>query len=193
MAVAQRSGRSWAEPRHRAGALKRAARAWHAAFCLLRTKTKGSAIMVTRLILFLLVALGGAGLTLQAVWNARLRASTTSPVLTAMISVLVTLLSLALVWASGATERGALPAFNALPTWAWVGGVFAAVYLVVSLIALPKLGAAVVFSLVIAGQMVAALIVDSTGVFEAVQIPLSLSRGLGAILLLLGVILIQMQ
>ncbi len=73
--------------------------------------------MVTRLILFLLVALGGAGLTLQAVWNARLRASTTSPVLTALVSVLVTLLSLALVWASRATERGALPAFTALPRY----------------------------------------------------------------------------
>jgi transporter family-2 protein len=72
--------------------------------------------MATRLILFLLVALGGAGLTLQAVWNARLCASTTSPVLTALISVFVTLL--ALVWASGATERGALPAFTALPGWA---------------------------------------------------------------------------
>jgi hypothetical protein len=58
----------------------------------------------------LLVALGGAGLTLQGVWNARLRASTTSSVLTSIISVLVTLLALALVWASGATERGALPA-----------------------------------------------------------------------------------
>jgi transporter family-2 protein len=160
---------------------------------MLRVKTKGSAIMVTRLILVLLVALGGAGLTLQAVWNARLRTSTTSPVLTALISVLVTLLSLTLVWASGATERGSLPALNALPTWAWFGGVFAAVYLVVSLIALPKLGAAVVFSLVIAGQMGAALIVDSTGAFEAAQIPMSLSRGLGAALLLLGVILIQTQ
>ena len=149
--------------------------------------------MVTRLILFLLVALGGAGLTLQAVWNARLRASTTSPVLTALVSVLVTLLSLALVWASRATERGALPAFTALPRWAWFGGVFAAVYLVVSLIALPKLGAAAVFSLVIAGQMIAALVVDSTGVFEAVQIPFSLPRGVGALLLLLGVVLIQTQ
>ena len=147
--------------------------------------------MVTRLILLLLVALGGAGLTLQAVWNARLRASTTSPVLTSIISVLVTLLALALVWASGATERGALPAFTTLPSWAWFGGVFAALYLVVSLIALPRLGAATVFSLVIAGQMIAALVVDSTGVFEAVQIPFSLPRGVGALLLLLGVILLQ--
>ncbi|HJZ46726.1 MAG TPA: DMT family transporter [Roseiflexaceae bacterium] len=162
-------------------------------FCVLRVKMKGISIMVTRLILFLLVALGGAGLTLQAAWNARLRTSTTSPVLTAMISVLVTLLSLALVWASGATERGSLPPFNSLPNWAWFGGVFAAFYLVASLIAIPKLGAAVVFSLVIAGQMFAALILDSTGAFEVVQIPISLSRGLGTALLLLGVILIQTQ
>ena len=66
--------------------------------------------MVTRPSLLLLVALGGAGLTLQAVWNAQLRASTTSSVLTSTISVLVMLLALALVWASDATERGARPA-----------------------------------------------------------------------------------
>src|SRR4051812_29061333 len=59
------------------------------------------------------------------------------------------------------------------------------------LIALPKLGAAAVFSLVIAGQLIAALVVDSTGVFAAVQIPFSLPRGVGALLLLLGAILIQ--
>jgi transporter family-2 protein len=61
--------------------------------------------MVTRLILCLLVALGGAGLTIQAAWNARLRRSTSSPVLTAILSVLVTLVSLALVWALSAIVR----------------------------------------------------------------------------------------
>jgi transporter family-2 protein len=147
----------------------------------------------TRLVLFLLVALGGAGLTIQVAWNARLRTSTASPVLTAIISVFVTLLSLALLWASGATNRGSIPAFNALPKWAWFGGVFAAYYLVASLIAIPKLGAAVVFSLVIAGQMVAALILDSTGAFGVAQIPLSTSRVLGTAVLLIGVILIQKQ
>ncbi|MEG3956388.1 DMT family transporter [Microcoleus sp. herbarium2] len=149
--------------------------------------------MFTRLILFLLVAIGGAGLTIQMAWNARLRSSTGSPVLTTMISVFVTLLSLALVWASGATNRGSIPAFNSLPQWAWLGGVFAAYYLVASLIAIPKLGVAVVFSLVIAGQMVAALVLDSTGAFGVTQISLSVSRVLGTALLLIGVILIQKQ
>lgn len=148
-------------------------------------------IMITRLVLFLLVALGGVGLSLQMAWNVRLRASTGSAVLTTIISVVVTLLSLALVWVSGATERGTIPAFNSLPKWAWFGGVFAAYYLVASLVAIPKLGVAVVFALVIAGQMVSALILDATGAFGGVQIALTLPRVLGTALLLIGVILIQ--
>ncbi len=147
--------------------------------------------MFTRLILFLLVALGGAGLTMQMAANSRLRASVGSPVLTIIISVVVTLVSLILVWASGVTPRGSIPTFSSLPKWAWAGGLFAGYYLVASLIAIPKLGAAPVFSLVIAGQMIAALILDSTGAFGVPLVSLSSSRILGAVLLLAGVVLIQ--
>ena len=149
--------------------------------------------MFTRLFFFLLVAIGGAGLTVQMAWNARLRTATGSPILTTLISVFISLLSVALVWASGATNRGSVPAFNSLPKWAWFGGVFAAYYLVASLIAIPKLGAAAVFSLVIAGQMIGALILDSSGAFGVAQIPITASRVLGTVLLLIGVILIQKQ
>jgi transporter family-2 protein len=147
--------------------------------------------MLTRAFLFILVALGGVSLTLQMAWNARLRTGTGSPVLTTMISICVTLVSLVLVWTSGLTSRGTLPAFNSLPKWAWFGGVFAAYYLVASLIAIPKLGTAAVFSLVIAGQMIGALILDSTGAFGVPQLSLTLPRVVGIVLLLLGVVLIQ--
>src|SRR5881394_2096060 len=147
--------------------------------------------MFTRLLLFLLVAIGGAGLTLQMAWNARLRIGTGSPILTTIVSICVSLLSLVLVWVSGVAARGSLPTFNSLPRWAWFGGVFAAYYLVASLVAIPKLGTAPVFSLVIAGQMVGALILDSTGAFGVPQLSLTLSRVLGTALLLAGVLLIQ--
>jgi len=147
--------------------------------------------MLTRLLFFLLVALGGAGLTIQMAWNARLRTATGSPILTTIISILVSLLSLALAWLSGVADRGSVPAFNSVPKWAWFGGVFAVYYLVASLIAIPKLGAAAVFSLVIAGQVIAALILDSTGAFGVARISLTASRVLGTAFLLIGVILIQ--
>jgi transporter family-2 protein len=147
--------------------------------------------MFNRLVLILMVALGGAGLAMQMAWNARLRTATNSPVLTTIISVVVTLVSLVLVWASGATNRGTIPDLQSLPKWAWFGGVFAAYYLVAALIGIPKLGVAAVFSLVIAGQMVGALALDSTGAFGMAQISLSPARVLGTILLLAGVILMQ--
>src|SRR5258708_30735909 len=118
--------------------------------------------MFTRFVLFLLVALGGAGLAFQMVWNARLRTSTGSPVLATILSVFVTLLSLALVWASGATNRGSIPAFNSLPKWAWFGGAFAAYYLLASPIRIPELCAAAGFFFVVSRQVASALILAST-------------------------------
>jgi transporter family-2 protein len=147
--------------------------------------------MLTRFVLFLFVALAGTGLTMQTAWNARLRIAAGSAVLTTMISVSVTLLSLTLWWVSGATGRGSVPAFNSVPKWAWFGGVIGAYYLVASLIAIPKLGAAAVFSLVIAGQMIGALVLDSMGAFGVTQISLSTSRVVGTALLLIGAVLIQ--
>lgn len=144
-----------------------------------------------RTLLYLFVALGGAGLTVQAVWNARLRTATGSPILTVLISVFITFVCVLLTWLSGATGRGTVPAFGSIPKWAWFGGIFAGYYLLSSLIAVPRLGAAAVFSLVIAGQLSAAVILDATGAFGVPQIPLGPSRIVGVVLLLAGVALMQ--
>src|SRR5262245_53010707 len=132
--------------------------------------------MLARLGLFLLVALGGVCLALQMAWNARLRTATGSAVLTTIISVSITLVLLASMWASGTTTRGSISGARSLPLWAWCGGVCAAYYLVASLLAIPKLGTAAVFSLVIAGQMIAAIILDWTGAFGVPHVALSASR-----------------
>jgi bacterial/archaeal transporter family-2 protein len=148
--------------------------------------------MHSRAFLFLMVVLGGVGLALQMASNARLRVSTDSPVLTTIISVTVTLVCLTIVWALGGTaNRGTVPHLAALPWWAWIGGVFAAFYLVASLVAIPRLGVAVVFSLVISGQMLAALLLDHTGAFGLPQISANTTRLVGAAMLVFGAVLIQ--
>jgi bacterial/archaeal transporter family-2 protein len=148
--------------------------------------------MLSRTLIFLMVALGGVGLALQMAFNSRLRVSTGSPVLTTLISVAVTLACLTIVWAAGgAANRGSIPSFVSLPWWAWIGGAFAAYYLLASLIAIPHLGVAVVFALVISGQMLAALLLDHTGAFGLPQITASTTRLVGAVMLVLGAVLIQ--
>src|SRR5205814_9704595 len=138
--------------------------------------------MLTRLIFLVLVAFGGAALAFQAAWNARLKLATGSAVLTTIISIIVTLISLVLLWATGATSRGSIPAFSSLPKWAWLGGVCAGYYLIASLMALPKLGAAAVFSLVIPRQLIAALILDSTDASRVSKIALTIIQALGVAL-----------
>ena len=61
------------------------------------------------------------------------------------------------------------------------------------MIAVPRVGAAVTFAAVIAGQLIGALILDGLGWLDVAQVPLYPWRLLGAILLLVGVILIQQK
>lgn len=142
-------------------------------------------------ILLILIALAGAGLTFQIAWNARLREAAQSPILAVIVSLVMSLLAASAVWLTGIFPRGSLPRFGSVPLWSWCGGLFATFYLVVTLLALPRYGAAIVVALVVAGQMAAGLYLDGTGAFGVQTSPLTLSRIAGALLIIGGVMLIQ--
>ena len=59
------------------------------------------------------------------------------------------------------------------------------------IVLLPSLGATTLIALVVAGQMAAAITLDHFGAFGLVQHPISISRLVGAALLIAGVILIK--
>ena len=143
---------------------------------------------------FVLIAatlLGGIVVALQAAWNARMRAAVGNPVLGALISVAVTFLILSLLTASGLLGRGKLSDVRTAPWWAWGGGFAGAYFLVITLVALPRIGAALVVACLVVGQMATALLLDTMGWFEVPQIGLTPTRLLGATLLVLGVVLLR--
>jgi len=78
-----------------------------------------------------------------------------------------------------------------VPTWAWFGGLLGATYVAATTVLGPKLGAASFLALTLAGQMVAALLVDHFGVIGFPQSPLTPTRLLGTALLVVGVLLIM--
>jgi len=138
-----------------------------------------------------LVILGGLGLTLQAAVNARLRVGVSSPALSALISFLVGAVALLALTLSGALGRGRLTDLGSLPWWAWVGGLFGAFYVCTAVVAVPRIGTALVIGCAVLGQLVAALTLDTFGWFGVPRIALSAPRLLGAVLLLAGVLLMQ--
>ena len=140
-----------------------------------------------------LAFLAGLGVALQASVNLELRMRLGQPVLAALISFMVGTAALALLWV--ATSRGAarplgLSAANA-PWWAWIGGLFGAYFVWSAIIATQRLGPALFFGLVVAGQLVASTVIEHFGWFGVPRHPISLVRVGGAVLLMAGLALMR--
>ena len=142
------------------------------------------------LIAFLLV-LGGVGLTLQSAVNARLREAVGSPVLGALISFFVGSIPLALAVSVGLFGKGRLPGIGEQPWWIWIGGLFGAFYVTLAIVGVPRVGTAVVIACAVFGQLAAALVLDSFGWLGVPRAPLNVWRVLGAVLVFVGVLLVQ--
>jgi transporter family-2 protein len=137
-----------------------------------------------------MAAMVGAGITIQVGMNATVRMTIGSPILAAIVNFVVGLTALVLLAvASGA--RVVPGSVAAVPAWAWFGGLLGATYVAATTVLGPKLGAASFLALTLAGQMVAALLVDHYGVIGFPQSPLTPTRLLGTALLVVGVLLIM--
>ena len=78
-----------------------------------------------------------------------------------------------------------------VPAYAWMGGVLGAFYVTAIILAFPKIGPALTFGLVVAGQMVMAMLLDHFNVLVAQQHDINIWRVLGVLLIVMGVIIIR--
>jgi len=138
----------------------------------------------------LLAVLVGAGLTVQVGMNSTVRTVIGSPVLATIVNFAIGLVALTVVaLASGA--RVVPGSTAAVPAWAWLGGLLGAIYVAATTVLGPRLGAAALLALTLAGQMAAALVVDHLGAIGFPQNPVTPARLLGTALLVAGVLLIM--
>jgi len=138
----------------------------------------------------LLVLLAGGMIALQAPTNVMLSKAGGSPVFAALISFAVGTASLLTVWLASGHRPGLAP-FGALPWYAWIGGVYGAIYVGIAAYAAPRLGLATLITVGIAGQIVMALWLDHVGAFGLARQPVSAARVLGALLVVAGVVLVR--
>jgi transporter family-2 protein len=140
---------------------------------------------------FLLLAiLTGAILPVQAGVNSQLRGVLGHPVLAAAISFLVGTIALA---AYSALARIPLVpgSLGRMHWWHWSGGLIGAFYVACAIVLVPRLGAATLVAAVVAGQMLASLLLDHYGLVGYPKHSMDLWRVAGAVLVMAGVFLIQ--
>ena len=143
------------------------------------------------LTLFLLALVAGAGLPLQAGFNAALAREAGRAEWAALVNFAVGTVALA-AWL--AASRAAMPSLAALgraPWWGWAGGLLGAFYVSAVTFSAPRLGVAVTLGLTVAGMMGASIALDAVGGLGLAVRPITGARVLGAALLVAGVYLVR--
>ena len=96
--------------------------------------------------------------------------------------------------AVAAALREPLPPLRAVQhsDWlSWSGGLFGAIYIAIAIFLIPRLGAATVIALIVAGQMGGSLVFDHFGLFGVPVREINFFRVLGAACIILGVVIIR--
>ena len=139
---------------------------------------------------FLLAFLTGMAVSVQSGVNSQLRQALGNPVLAATISFGSGFL--ALVCFQGMVQGGlpTLATVKSIDWWKWTGGLLGAIYVTTVIITIPRIGAASLVSLSVAGQLVAAIVLDHYGLLGFSQHPANPWRLLGAMLIMAGVLLV---
>ena len=141
--------------------------------------------------LFLIALLAGAMMPTQAATNHRMATVLESPILAALISFIVGTVALFAYTVLSGESISNLSLAKSAPLVAWVGGLLGAFFVAAAVTLVPRLGVAMTFSLIIAGQMIMTLIIDHFGLLGVPVKEVSFARIAGILLITGGVILIR--
>jgi transporter family-2 protein len=143
-------------------------------------------------LLLLPVALAaGMAAPTQFAINTQLRQVVGGPVLAAALSFLV---GTVVLFATTALVRRSVPELGPIasaPWWMWTGGLLGASFVCASIVLTPRLGAATTVGLFLTGQVIGSIAIDHFGLLGVPVQPASLTRIGGAVLIVIGVAIVQ--
>lgn len=140
----------------------------------------------------LLGVLAGAFVAIQAPVNAQLARGLGMPVAAAAISFLVGAVVLGTIAFLAARTQGVAVDWRAPAPWLFIaGGCLGAFYVTSSVLLIPRIGTAALMAFLVAGQLLAGMLVDRAGYLGVAVREISMGRIAGAMLLLAGALMIR--
>ncbi len=144
-----------------------------------------------KLLWLVIVFICGALLPFQAGLNARLGKSIDSPTYASLFSFIVGALTVA-IYLQFTKETVTWAGLKSASISSWLGGgVTGAIFITASMLALPRIGMAMTFGLIVAGQVIVSVLLDHFDILVAEQHSFNLWRLLGIILIIGGVLIVR--
>jgi bacterial/archaeal transporter family-2 protein len=143
-------------------------------------------------ILWILLAIfAGVMIPVQTSFNTALSKSLGSPFLSSLVVFIVAAIAVIITIAVTKTGLPGIETMQSAPWWSWFGGILGGAYIVILIFLTPKLGVGTVTGLVVAGQIIAAVIIDHFGLLNFPVHELSIYRIAGVLMMIGGVILVR--
>lgn len=133
----------------------------------------------------------GAVLPIQAALNGKMGKAVGDPVYAALISFVIGSIGLLAYVIATKTDLSTFPEARNVHWSVWLAGLLGAFYVACVIILAPKLGVALTFGLVVAGQLGVSLCLDHFGLMGIPVHSINWQRVLGIVLIIGGVILIR--
>jgi transporter family-2 protein len=163
----------------------------HLTFFRQRTAAALQNNFVMKVLFYILPILAGVAMTVQSGINSQLRAAIQHPIMAAFISFVGGTLALAvLVFFT----RGSLPnnsVYGAIDWYKFTGGFLGVFVVTVTLLSVQEIGAANMFVLIVAGQLITAVLMDHFGLLGLKVNPISVQKAIGIFLLVAGAYLVN--
>ncbi|GAB2534615.1 DMT family transporter [Rufibacter soli] len=141
---------------------------------------------------YLLALLAGVAVAIQAGVNSELKLAVGNPIITALFSFCIgTLILGTVVLVSYRQEFPSLQQMQGISAWKWTGGLLGVLYVTAVILAAPRIGAANTLGIIVAGQLLMAIVLDHFGWLGFPVQPINWSKVLGVVLLLAGVFLLR--
>jgi transporter family-2 protein len=143
------------------------------------------------LILLAITFLIGCALPIQTSINSQLAKQLSHPLFASIISVLVALIGLLAVYAVRVNDRFNFSILKQVPLGLYLGGFVGSIYLYGMVLLIPKIGSLMAFTLIIAGQLIMAMIIDHFGLLGMQQQSITYKSIIGVALIGFGIYLIK--
>jgi transporter family-2 protein len=147
--------------------------------------------MKSQVIFMLFAVLAGAVLPLQAGLNVQLGKAVHQPIFAAFASFLVGTVALLFYLVALKFDFTTITEVRSVSSVVWLAGILGAFYVAAVIILAPRLGTALTFSLIVAGQMLLSLVLDHYGILGMPVKHISWQRLLGMALLVAGVLMMR--
>ena len=137
-----------------------------------------------------LALFAGVLIAVQAPTNALLGKASGSPIVAAFISFVVGSIALGAMVAA-TSGRLFAPGFKTVPWYDWIDGFYGAFFVAVAAFVAPRLGVGVLLTAAVAGQLIAALVLDHYGLLGLDRHPVTVTRLAGVVLVFAGALLVR--